>query len=200
MAHAGSPARLVTLSNQLVAALLGGLAGGVAFGLLMQVTDIMLSVAALVDSGSPTVGWGVHLSISLLFGMLYALAAGFRMRTVGAAVATGFLYGWFWWILGGLIIMPAWLGREDLIFRFTATAWQSLAGHILYGLLLGMVYGVVRYRFERPARRRSVAGPQPGYRSEGQRSAAAPDGRKSAAALFNTSLGITAARNDRQRE
>lgn len=200
MAHAGNPARVVVVSNHFVAALLGGLVGGLAFGLLMQVTDIMLSVAALVDSGSPTIGWGVHISISLLFGTLFALAVGFRVRTVGTAVVSGFLYGWFWWILGGLIIMPAWLGREDLIFRFTATAWQSLAGHIMYGVLLGLVYGGVRYRLERPVYRRPIIGPRPRHGSSGHHSAAAPDRRKSAAALFTTSLGMTAARNDRQEQ
>lgn len=199
MAHAASPRRHVTLGSQLAGALLGGLVGGVAFGLLMQVTDVMLSVAALVDSGSRTIGWGVHLSISLLFATIYALAVAFRVRTVGAALLTGCLYGWFWWILGGLIIMPAWLGREDLIFRFSATAWQSLAGHIIWGLLLGLVYGAVRSRLEGPARERPAVRAMDGHRRTTQPSDAAPHRRKSAAALFTTSRGITAARHERPR-
>jgi uncharacterized membrane protein YagU involved in acid resistance len=199
MAHAANPERRVLVSNHLVAALLGGLAGGIAFGLLMQVTDIMLSVAALVDSSRTAVGWAVHLGISLLFGMIYALAASHRVQTIGAAAVTGVVYGWFWWILGGLVIMPAWLGREDLIFRFTATAWQSLAGHILYGLLLGLVFGGLLRRVERPAHRLRAAASFPAHRPGDQHSAATPRKRKSAAALLTSSRGITAARHDRRR-
>lgn len=198
MSHAGNPARVVIVSNHLMAALLGGLAGGIAFGLLMQVTDIMLSVAALVDSSRTTVGWAVHLAISLLFGMIYALAVAGRVRTIGVAAISGVIYGWFWWILGGLIIMPAWLGREDLIFRFTATAWQSLVGHIMYGLLLGLIYGGVLSRFARPVHRRFAAVPMHAFRSDGRASAAAPRRRKSATAPLSTSRGIAAARHGRR--
>ncbi len=199
MSHAGSPTRAVVASNRFVAALMGGLAGGIAFGLLMQVTDIMLSVAALVDSSRTVVGWTVHLAISLLFGLIYALVAGMRVHTMGAAAITGVVYGWFWWILGGLIIMPAWLGREDLIFRFTATAWQSLAGHMMYGLLLGLVYGYVLSRFERPVRRRHAAAASTAHRFGEWPSSAASHRRKSAAALLSSSRGITEARHDRRK-
>jgi uncharacterized membrane protein YagU involved in acid resistance len=194
MAHAAEPPRVVIVSNQLIAAVMGGLAGGIAFGLLMQVTDIMLLVAALVDSSRATVGWAVHLSISLLFGSVFALAASFRVRTVGVAVVAGVLYGWFWWILGGLIIMPAWLGRDDLIFRFTATAWQSLAGHIIYGLQLGLVYGVVRRRVERPVRERPMAAPW----KDAARTDPAARRRRSSAAVLASSRGIAAARHSRR--
>jgi uncharacterized membrane protein YagU involved in acid resistance len=143
--------RFSVLSGRVGPALLGGLAGGVAFGLLMQVTDIMLTVAALVASTSTTVGWIVHLAISLVFGVVYAMLFGRWIEGTGSAVLVGAVYGWAWWVGGGMIVMPAWLGREDLIFRFTATAWQSLAGHLIYGLLLGLVYGAVRTRLDRRA-------------------------------------------------
>lgn len=132
----------------MVAALCGGLAGGVAFGLLMQLTDIVLMVAALVGRDSAEVGWVVHLAIALLFSAIYALLFRHFVDTFGSGTAAGVLYGWAWWIVGGMIIMPAWLGRPDLIFRFTATAWQSLAGHIIYGLLLGLVCAMVRTRLD----------------------------------------------------
>jgi len=66
-----------------------------------------------------------------------------------ARVATGFLsstlfgllYGAFWWVLGGLFLMPVWLGMKA--FVIDETAWKSLVGHLIYGTLLGAVYGLV---------------------------------------------------------
>jgi uncharacterized membrane protein YagU involved in acid resistance len=50
----------------------------------------------------------------------------------------GLGYGVVWWVLGALIIMPAQLGMP--VFMFNATAWQSLMGHLIYGLALGLVF------------------------------------------------------------
>lgn len=170
--------RLAVALRHVVPALLGGLAGGVAFGLLMQVTDIMLTVAALVASTSTAVGWVVHLAISLLFGLIYVLLFGRWLEGIVSAVAIGLVYGWAWWVVGGMIAMPAWLGREDLIFRFTASAWQSLAGHLIYGFLLGLVYGVVRARLaqRRPATAEPGAGD--GFAGAPPRWSSAPPGRR----------------------
>lgn len=164
MRHAGVATRSVILTNRTAAALLGGLAGGLAFGLLMQVTDIVLMVAALVGRDSASVGWVVHMSIALLFGLLYAMLARQYADSLGSGTIAGVLYGWAWWILGGLIIMPAWLGRTDLILQFSSTAWQSLAGHLIYGFLLGSVCAATVSRLDWRARTRHAGertGPMP---------------------------------------
>jgi hypothetical protein len=43
--------------------------------------------------------------------------------------------------------MPLWLGMTA--FQFNTMAWQSLMGHLIYGLLLGLVYAVTRPRLTR---------------------------------------------------
>jgi uncharacterized membrane protein YagU involved in acid resistance len=169
----------------------------VAFGLLMQVTDIMLMVAALADSGSRVVGWGVHLTISLLFAVVYAVLLDRWIHTMWPAAVVGALYGWIWWLAGGLIIMPASIGRDDLIFRFTATAWQSLAGHLLYGVLLGVVYAAVRSRVDwRTQPGHGSADPASPARTAGE---SLPAKRRSAAAVLATARGIALARNPGRR-
>jgi hypothetical protein len=50
-------------------------------------------------------------------------------------------------VLGGLLIMPAWLGMG--VFMLNAMAWMSLLGHLIYGLLLGVVYALVAPRLSR---------------------------------------------------
>jgi hypothetical protein len=54
-----------------------------------------------------------------------------------------------WWVLGALLIMPAWLGMTEMVFKVNTTAWRSLAGHLAYGLLLGLVYALARPRLRR---------------------------------------------------
>jgi uncharacterized membrane protein YagU involved in acid resistance len=124
----------------------GGLVGGIAFGVLMQMMNMMPMVAKLVNSDSDAVGWLVHLIISALFGAVYAVLFGRLLRTWAGAIITGMLYGVVWWVLGGLLIMPARLGMNDMIFHVGTTQWQSLMGHLIYGLVLGVVYAALGRR------------------------------------------------------
>jgi len=122
------------------------LAGGVAFGLLMQALGMLPMVAALVGSDSVAVGWLVHLFNSALFGAVFALVLGRWATTLVRAIGLGLLYGLFWWVLGALIIMPTWLGMNDMVLQVNEMAWWSLVGHAMYGVLLGAVYAMVRTR------------------------------------------------------
>lgn len=98
-------------------------------------------VAMLLRSESTAVGWAVHLFNSALFGLLFALIAGRWATTPARAVILGLAYGALWWVLGALLIMPTWLGMNEMIFQLNEGAVRSLWGHLLFGLLLGVVYG-----------------------------------------------------------
>ena len=135
------------LPTRLVAGIAGGLVGGVMFGILMQMMDMIPMVAMLVGSESLAVGWLVHLFNSALFGAIYAVLFGPWADRIGPGIGLGMVYGVIWWVLGALLIMPAWLGMP--VFQFNAMAWQSLMGHLIYGLLLGVVYALVRPRLGR---------------------------------------------------
>lgn len=47
-------------------------------------------------------------------------------------------------MLGGLTLMPLQLGLG--LFVLDTAAWQSLAGHLAYGLPLGVIYALVGRR------------------------------------------------------
>jgi predicted lipid-binding transport protein (Tim44 family) len=137
----------VTVSNathRVVYGIVGGLAGGVIFGVLMQMMGMIPMVAQLVGSEAAAVGWLVHLAISAFAGAVFGLLVGSRATKYGPAVLLGLVYGVVWWIVGALLIMPAQLGMD--VFVFNATAWQSLMGHLLFGLVLGMVYAAAARR------------------------------------------------------
>lgn len=135
------------LPTRLVAGVVGGLAGGAVFGILMQMMGMMPMVAMLIGSEAVAVGWLVHLFNSALFGAIYAVLFGAWADRLGTGALIGLGYGVIWWILGALLIMPAWLGMG--VFQLNTMAWQSLMGHLLYGLILGVVYALVRPRLSR---------------------------------------------------
>ncbi|MGH3367633.1 MAG: hypothetical protein ACRDOY_10555 [Nocardioidaceae bacterium] len=140
---ASSPAT-TALPTRLIAGVAGGLAGGVVFGVLMQMMGMLAMVAMLVGSESVAVGWVVHLAISAFIGITYALifARWADRLAVGAVLGIG--YGVVWWVLGALLIMPARMGMD--VFMVNTMALQSLMGHLLYGLVLGLGYALVRSR------------------------------------------------------
>jgi hypothetical protein len=147
MATAHAAPGVTGLVNRVIAGIVGGLVGGLAFGVLMQMMGMIAMVAMLVGSDSVPIGWLVHLVISAGIGAGFGLLLGWWAINPARAVPIGTAYGIVWWVLGALLIMPAWLGMG--VFTFNAIAWQSLVGHVVYGVLLGMVYALVRPRLSR---------------------------------------------------
>jgi hypothetical protein len=125
---------------------LAGIVGGLVFGLLMVIAmpPMLGMIGSLV--GAPNLGWGVHLVFSALIGAGFGLVLGRWVDGWGAAVGLGLTYGFVWWILGPLLIMPTWLGMGPAL----ATALQtpnlmSLMGHLIYGAVTGLVYQAVAH-------------------------------------------------------
>jgi hypothetical protein len=139
MSTATHPVTELRSSQELAYGAVGGLAGGVVFGMLMQMMGMIPMVAQLVGSSSVVVGWLVHLAISAFAGAAFGLIVGSRVHHVWAAVGIGLAYGVLWWVGGALLIMPARLGMD--VFVLNAVAWQSLMGHLIFGAVLGAVYG-----------------------------------------------------------
>jgi uncharacterized membrane protein YagU involved in acid resistance len=132
---------LTTATHRAAYGIAGGIAGGIVFGVLMQMMGMIEMVAKLVGSSSPAVGWILHLAISAFIGATFALLFGSLAKTMMPAAMLGITYGVVWWVLGALLIMPAQLGMP--VFVFNATAWQSLMGHLLFGLVLGLVFSML---------------------------------------------------------
>lgn len=141
---------MTTDTRYLTAGVVGGLVGGVIFGLMMQAMGMLGMVASLVGQDSAAVGWVVHLVNSTLFGLAYAVVLGPRSTSWPLALGLGTVYGVFWWVLGALVLMPAFLGMP--VLQVGQGQLQSLVGHIVYGLALGAVL----HAMVQPARTRNV--------------------------------------------
>lgn len=146
MATASAHPMAVSIPGRLVYGVIGGLVGGALFGILMQMMGMIEMIAQLVGSTSLLMGWLVHLFNSALFGAIFALLVGRWADRFVPGVLLGLAYGVLWWVLVALIIMPAWLGMTEMILALNTVAWQSLAGHLLYGLLLGLVFAGLAHR------------------------------------------------------
>jgi hypothetical protein len=145
--------------NQVTAGIVAGLIAGLPFGIMMQFMQaptpegnqvpMMMMVAMVVRSESLLAGWLYHLFnsavIGALFGVLLGTAAG---ATTSRSVALGTVWGVIWWIVGGLILMPLFLGMPAFAALrmppMRPVAMGSLVGHLIYGVVLGLAYARLR--------------------------------------------------------
>lgn len=148
-ARAGTGARQrgasPSLQVRVLAGVAGGLSGGIVFGVLMALMGMLPMIASLVGSSSAALGFLVHLVISVLIGL--ALTVPFaRLLTgsLGRSALVGAVYGALWWVLGPLLIMPAMMGMP--LLALNGASALSLMGHVMYGLILGLVATIVLRR------------------------------------------------------
>ncbi len=122
---------------------LGGLAGGAVFGVMMAMMGMLKIIASMVGSTSPVVGFLMHMMISAAIGAGFGLVLGHWARSTGKAIGAGLGYGFLWWILGPLTLMPLMMGM-GFGSQWNAPAMQaampSLLGHLIYGGVLGFTY------------------------------------------------------------
>ncbi|MGH9249408.1 MAG: hypothetical protein ACRD0W_07835 [Acidimicrobiales bacterium] len=144
MASAGATTGTRAVVVNVAAGASAGLVAGIPLGIIMQATDIMPMVGDLISDPSNGLGWLVHLFNSALFGAIFALLFSRWISKPYRAIGLGLLYGIAWWVVGALWIMPAWLGMSEMIFEVGTNQWWSLLGHVLYGLLLGTLYALIR--------------------------------------------------------
>jgi hypothetical protein len=99
----------------------------------------------MVGSQSASVGLAVHLINSAVIGVSYAVLFRRQSFDVLSGVGWGVSYGFFWWVLGDLTLLPALTGTPITWDTATLAAeFPSLVGHLAYGAALGSVY----YRLE----------------------------------------------------
>lgn len=117
-----------------------GLAGGLLFGLMMYMGGMLPMVGMLVRQENSLVGFIVHMVISVVLGAIYGIIAGRRSLAITSGVIGGLIYGVVWWILGALILMPLLLGMTQMVLVIGGAQWMSLIGHLLYGLVTGLIF------------------------------------------------------------
>lgn len=99
----------------------------------------MLEMVGGMIGADALIGFILHIIISAVIGALYTgiyrdnVDLGNPLYNIAIG---GLIYGVIWWILGGLIIMPAIAGGELLQIDLNS---PSLFGHIIFGHVLAFV-------------------------------------------------------------
>ncbi|SDI76468.1 hypothetical protein SAMN04488693_12234 [Arthrobacter subterraneus] len=135
-AQASAPAGHVPMARRITAGIVGGLAGGAVFGVLMAMMGMLPMIASLVGSDAAVVGLAVHLVISVLIGLGLTVPFAGMLSGLARSAVIGLAYGALWWLLGPLLLMPTMMGMP--VFMIDAAAWVSLLGHLIYGIILGV--------------------------------------------------------------
>ncbi|MGH6927488.1 MAG: hypothetical protein ACREEV_04145 [Dongiaceae bacterium] len=139
------------MPRRIGASVVAGLMGGVVFGLMMQMMTapmpdggqipVIAMVGQIVGSSTVGVGWLYHLFNSAVIGAIFGWLLGDRVHGYASALGWGAAYGFAWWIIGGLILMPILLGMPAfaplMMPPMRMVGIGSLVGHLIYGSILG---------------------------------------------------------------
>jgi uncharacterized membrane protein YagU involved in acid resistance len=124
-----------------------GSVGGLAFTLVLSQTGFLRTVAGLVGSARPLTGFVLHLAISIGVGVSFGQLFRAERDSLGSALGWGLSYGFFWWVLGSLTLLPMLLGgAPQWSVGAAASGFAALIGHLAYGLALGLTFHVLERR------------------------------------------------------
>jgi uncharacterized membrane protein YagU involved in acid resistance len=128
----------------LVAGGLAGIVGGWAFGQWMEKAHFYPLIAGLVGSSSPGVGKTLHFIIAVIIGGTFGLLFQRDVRGYGSSAGWGMAYGIFWWFLGPLTLKSLLKAQKpDWSLAHGQELFGSLFGHIVYGLIVGVIYAAL---------------------------------------------------------
>ena len=110
----------------------------------MEQVNVYPLIAGLVNSDSRMVGATLHFVFAVIIGATFGVLFQRDVRGYGSNLGWGMAYGIFWWFLGPLTIMPIWEGVPvDWSYQHASALFGSLIGHIVYGLIVGLLYAAV---------------------------------------------------------
>lgn len=123
---------------------LAGVAATLAMTVLMLMAPRLgmppMNVGEMLGSvmgGSIVLGWAAHFMIGIVLAVVYG--ALFVGRLPGPAVVRGMIYSLFPWLFMQLAVMP--MMGNGLFSGSAMMAVGSLMGHLVFGAVLGGVYG-----------------------------------------------------------
>ena len=133
-----------SLPRAMVAGGLAGIFGGWAFGKWMAQVNFYPLIAGLINSDSARVGTTLHFVFAVIIGASFGVLFQRDVRGYGSSMGWGVGYGLLWWFLGPLTILPIWQGKPlDWSSSRGSELFGSLVGHIIYGLIVGLIYAAV---------------------------------------------------------
>lgn len=133
------------IPRALVVGAFAGIIGGAVFGHWMAAGGWYFPlIAQLLNSSSGSTGELLHYLFSIVIGCGFGLLFQHDVRGLGSSLGWGVGYAMMWWFLGPLTLLTL-AGRQgvDWSYENASNLFPVLAGHVMYGLIVGFVYAVV---------------------------------------------------------
>lgn len=123
---------------------LGGLLSAGLLGLCLSAQDQLLASIGMAADGPRLIAWLVTLLIGLVAGVCFALLYANPADGAGAGLIRGVVYGFMWWVLAPLTVVPLISGEGlkwelDLVQQVFAT----FPGYILFGAGIALFYQLI---------------------------------------------------------
>jgi uncharacterized membrane protein len=137
--------------------LVAGLIAGIVFTLVAlfletampggEHTSMLIVLAEALHSHGRLAGWVACLIYTVIIGGIFGGLVSAEPATEPRLLVWGGLYGLAWWIVSGLLLIPALLGKVPLssaaLDAMKPVALASLVEHVLYGVVLGIVFALL---------------------------------------------------------
>ena len=137
-------AKRFSLARALVCGGLAGVTSGTVFAWWIARSGQLAAVAELIGSRSPLVGLTLHFVLALAIGGSFGLFFQQNVRGYGSSMGWGLSYGMLWWFLGPLTLLAFAQNRlPDWNTVRARELFDLLPAHIVYGLLLGLIYSTL---------------------------------------------------------
>ena len=135
------------------AGVIGGLGGGLVFGVMMTMmmpNIIEMAIPGMYGLDGGVAGWTIHMAHSAVLGVVFAAVATAVPQytdTTAKSLAAGVVYGIVLWAVLATVVMPAWVGALlPMNPPVPDVNPMSLVGHVVYGGLLGVLYALFSNR------------------------------------------------------
>jgi hypothetical protein len=129
------------------AIVVGGVAGtlsGLVFSRWMYEGGFYPLLGGFQQLGSHAQMVAAHFLVALVIGAAFGLLFQADVRGLGSSMGWGLGFGMFWWFFGPLTVFPLWSGNGlDWSAGQGTALFGSLVGHIIYGLILGVIYAAI---------------------------------------------------------
>jgi len=133
--------------KNIIYGIIAGIIAGLVFSILLVRMNMLPELGKMIGIPTPTAGFGVHILVSIIAGGVFAIIFYRPITNLIAGLIYGIVYGCLWWLVGPLTLLPIFLGKGLFASWNVAgisAALPSLVGHIIFGLVLGLIYALFR--------------------------------------------------------
>ncbi|MCC5015235.1 MULTISPECIES: hypothetical protein [unclassified Legionella] len=128
--------------------ILAGLVAGLFFAFFLLMNGMTEDLGSIIGMPTRLGGFFVHLCISLIAGIAFVLLLDRLINSWLSATLWGSVFGISMWVLGPMTLQPYLSTDIPLLAQWSISGFDnnklSLVGHLIYGLVLGPIYYVLK--------------------------------------------------------